>query len=131
MSDVDLSSFMQSKVETLLQTMDAEAPCYMYNLPPDSNTTSIVGCVYPSSGGVSGDGGKSITMQVRIRSSEESVGKQAIELVYEGLKDVEFLSGEQNAHKIICTAVSTPSYMGLDDAGQPIFVTMFELNSVY
>jgi hypothetical protein len=86
--------------------------------------------VIPTGGPVS-EAQKSVTLQVRVRGREESIAAQAIEAVYDGLKDKEFQPGTYNTFKVICNALSTPSFMGLDDAGQPLFICIFELNSVY
>lgn len=131
MADVNFEEMMRTEVETILRTLDAEASCFIYTLPPDLEDAPMVGVVFPSSGIVGTDGSKTITLQVRVRSRDEASGKQGIEAVYEALKDCAFEPGINNQFRVICTATSTPSFMGLDDAGQPVFGCLFELVSVY
>jgi hypothetical protein len=130
MADVNFEFLMQSEVQIALRTVDPLAVCYVYSLPTDDSTAPIRGVVFPSSG-FPLDAQKNVTLQVRVRGRDEAIGKTAIEAVYEALKDCEFSPGTYNTFKVICTAVSTPSFMGMDDAGQPIFVCLFELVSVY
>lgn len=131
MANVNFESLMRSQVETVLRTIDPLANVYIYNMPPDDDTAPVCGIIFPSSGLIGLEAQKSVSLQVRVRGRDEQIGLQAIEAVYEALKDTAFQPGTHNTHRVICTALSTPSFMGLDDAGQPIFVCLFELNSVY
>jgi hypothetical protein len=133
---INFDALLKGEVEAALAaafpTLEEEQlAVFLYNLPPDLPDVVCAAVIIPLVGSVDAPT-KRVTVQVRTRHSSGPPALIGISAIYHALKDREFQPGASLVdYKTVCVALSTPSYIGLDDAGRSLYEALFELTSVY
>jgi len=128
MPDKDLSELMRVTVDSILKTLSASASCCKLNLP--ANQSGLAAVVQPFPGDEEFPI-KMVAMKVLVHHDTNDGARQAIELVYSTLHNYEFPSPTAyNDYKIVCTAVSAPTYEGESETAKQFFSCTFSLTTL-